>query len=156
MNDLVWLVVGQRPQQDSVNHAKDSGGCANAQRQREYGDKREASILPQYPQRIAQIVKHRFHRLLPQSFTPASRRNEVIGRSHPHRSRFSGGGKDLSRQTPVTSNELRRQDPSRSDTRLIRRSTLTTKEYHPAIPSKSVHSRNRMPEIGHGRDVFGP
>src|SRR5262245_50596317 len=50
--------AAQRPQQERVGQAEDRRIRANPQRQREYGDKREAGIFQQHSQTEAQVLNH--------------------------------------------------------------------------------------------------
>ena len=62
-DDAVGLVVGQRGQQRSVNDAEDGGVGANAEREGENGDRREAGIFPEQTQaekEVAPAISHWF------------------------------------------------------------------------------------------------
>jgi len=47
LHQLAGLGIGQRPEQDGIDHAEDGGVCPDAEREREHGDGGEAGILQQ-------------------------------------------------------------------------------------------------------------
>ena len=58
LHQLAGFGIGQRPEQDGIDHAEDGGVRADAQREREHGDRGEAGILQQQTEGVAKIVKH--------------------------------------------------------------------------------------------------
>ena len=55
--DAVWVVVRQRTQQDSVDHAEDGSGGADGECQGDDRDGRESWTAPQEAERVAKVVK---------------------------------------------------------------------------------------------------
>src|SRR6516165_6007341 len=72
-NVAVWIGVphkydplrirkGKRTQQDSIDHAKHSGVCADADGEREYSDQRKARASPQHAPTVLQVLPNGSHR----------------------------------------------------------------------------------------------
>src|SRR6266849_5068579 len=72
-DNLLRLLVRQRPQQDSVNHTEDGGGRTDSERQCEYSHAGEARVLAQLPQRKAHILESSSHRGLHPPIRTAAR-----------------------------------------------------------------------------------
>src|SRR6266508_1600545 len=56
---LCFHYAGHRAQKQRIDDAEDRGVCANAERQGQYSNQREAGILEQHSQAIPQILKER-------------------------------------------------------------------------------------------------
>ena len=54
----IGVTVGQRPQQQGVDHGEDRGVGANPERQRQDGDDGEGRRFPQHPDGVADVLKH--------------------------------------------------------------------------------------------------
>src|SRR5262249_49070896 len=55
------LGIAERPQHDAVDDAEDGGVGADAERERENGEQREAGTLAQPPERVPQVLEERVH-----------------------------------------------------------------------------------------------
>jgi hypothetical protein len=60
-HEPVRVFEGQRPQQHAVDDRKDRRVRADAQRERENGDRREAGLLEQHPKSVPNVLPERFH-----------------------------------------------------------------------------------------------
>src|SRR5262245_41523121 len=58
IHDLIGLLIGQRFEQHTINHAEDGRIRANSQRKRENGDRSETGVLQQQSHAIAQVSNH--------------------------------------------------------------------------------------------------
>src|SRR5262245_29199736 len=58
-HETISLSIRQLAEQHSINDAKDSGVCANAQRESEYRDEAKAGMLHQHPCTVPQVLNHR-------------------------------------------------------------------------------------------------
>ena len=58
VRDAVDVSVGRRIEQDVLNHAEDRGGAADAERQREHRDDREAGPCDEPAQAVADVLPH--------------------------------------------------------------------------------------------------
>ena len=57
-DDAVGLVEGQRAQEHAIDHAEDGRVRADAERERDDGDQREARVLEEGANRVPEIVQH--------------------------------------------------------------------------------------------------
>src|SRR5262249_33344009 len=64
MHQTIWLAVRQSTQQRGVDHGKDGGVGADAHRECDDGDQREAGILQQRPRAITQVLPECGHKTL--------------------------------------------------------------------------------------------
>src|SRR3954465_15560915 len=60
-DDAVRRLVRQRPQQNSINNAKDRGSCADSRGEGEHGGNSEPRPLPQHPHAEADLLKCLLH-----------------------------------------------------------------------------------------------
>ncbi len=58
-DQAIGILVGERPEEDAVDHAKDGAVRADAEGEREHGDGGERRRTPKHAQAIAQIL-HQF------------------------------------------------------------------------------------------------
>ena len=58
LHELLRLGIGQRPQEDGVDHAEHRGVRADAERQRQDRDEAEAGLAPHQAQCVAEIAQH--------------------------------------------------------------------------------------------------
>src|SRR5439155_16390763 len=56
LHELAGFGIGQRSEQDSIDHAEDGGICSNAEREREHGHGREAGVFPQLTKGEFEVV----------------------------------------------------------------------------------------------------
>jgi hypothetical protein len=60
LDELVRFGIRQRPEQDGIDHAEDSGVGPDTERQREHRHRGEARILPQHPHAETNVLNERF------------------------------------------------------------------------------------------------
>jgi hypothetical protein len=58
-DEPIWLLIRERPQQDSIDEAEHPGIRSNAERKREDDRQREAGASGERPSGIAKIVGYR-------------------------------------------------------------------------------------------------
>src|SRR5882724_9772888 len=57
-DELLWILVGKRTEQHSIDHAEYRCVCADAESEGEDGDSREAWGLTQHARAVANILRH--------------------------------------------------------------------------------------------------
>ena len=58
INETIRVFVGQRTQQNAINHREDGGVSADAQRQGEDRDQGESGILQKHADRVTAVLSH--------------------------------------------------------------------------------------------------